>query len=80
MKTLGWLIECEGRSLFMRQKEDILWAVEDENYKVTEVVAKGEQSQALTECEESRQLLMELYLLQEDEIKMLRERLKGFEK
>jgi hypothetical protein len=33
----------------------------------------------LTECEESRQLLMELYLLQEDEIRMLRERLKVFE-
>lgn len=80
MKTLGWLVECEGRSLFMRQAEDVQWATEDSNYKVTELVAKGEQSTALTECEESRQLLMELYLLQEDEIRMLRERLKAFEK
>jgi len=79
MKTLGFLVECEGRSLFIRERNEIMWAVEDENYKVTELVARGEQSQALTECEESRQLLMELYLLQEDEIKMLRERLKSFE-
>lgn len=79
MKTLGYLVECQGRSLFIRDRSEVQWAFDDENYKVTEVVAKGEQSQALTECEESRQLLMELYLLQEDEIKMLRERLKGFE-
>lgn len=79
MKTLGFLVECEGRSLFMRQAEDVQWAMDDNSYKVTELVAKAEQSTALTECEESRQLLMELYLLQEDEIRMLRERLKAFE-
>lgn len=79
MKTLGWLVTCEGRTLFMRQKEDIQWAIDDVNYKVIELVEKAEQSAALQECEESRQLLMELYLLQEDEIKALRERLKRFE-
>jgi hypothetical protein len=79
MKTLGWLVLCEGRTLFMRDKTDILWALEDSNYKVVELVAKAEQSVALQECEESRQLLMELYLLQEEEIKALRERLKRFE-
>lgn len=79
MKTLGWLVLCEGRTLFMRDKTDILWALEDSNYKVIELVSKIEQSVALQECEESRQLLMELYLLQEDEIKALRERLKRFE-
>lgn len=79
MKTLGFLVECQGRSLFIRERSEVQWAVDDENYKVTELVAKAEQSTALIECEESRQLLMELYLLQEDEIRMLRERLKAFE-
>jgi hypothetical protein len=79
MKTLGWLVLCEGRTLFMRDRTDILWALEDSNYKVVELVAKAEQSGALQECEESRQLLMELYLLQEEEIRVLREKLKGFE-
>lgn len=36
----GYLIECEGRSLFMRDKEDVLWAVADENYQVTALVAE----------------------------------------
>lgn len=80
MKTLGWLVQCEGRTLFLRERSEVEWAVEDVNYKVTELVAKGEQSTAYTECEESRQLLMELYLLQEAEIKALCDRLKEVEK
>lgn len=81
MKILGWLVECEGRSLFIRDREEIQWAIEDENYTVIELIdAKHSQTNLLVECEESRQLLMEIYELQESEIFMLRERLKGFEK
>lgn len=81
MKTLGWLVTCEGRSLFIRDQEEIQWAVEDENYTVVELIDKKEsQYSRLSECEEARQLLTELYALQEEEIGMLRERIKELEK
>ena len=44
MKTLGYLISCEGRQLFMRDKADCSWAYLDDEYTVTELVAKpGEE-------------------------------------
>lgn len=74
MKTLGFLVERDGRTLFLR--EMVEWAIEDPAYRVTELASKTE----LLECEEARQLLTELYTLQEEEIGMLRERIKELEK
>lgn len=41
MKTLGYLITCQDRSLFMRDKADCDWAYNDDEYTVTELVAKA---------------------------------------
>ena len=86
MKTLGWLVECEGRSLFMRQKEDILWALEDQNYKVTPLVAGDVYDSFIVETPvpvlpvtddttERLQILEELYELEEEQISNLKTRL-----
>lgn len=83
MKTLGWLIECEGRSLFMREKGDVLWALEDPNYKVTPLVA-GEvydtfivalPVQQADDTAERLQILEEIYELEEEQIGQLKQRL-----
>ncbi len=83
MKTLGWLIECEGRSLFMREKGDVLWALEDPNYKVTPLVA-GEvyetfivalPVQQADDTAERLQILEEIYELEEEQIAQLKQRL-----
>lgn len=74
MKTLGFLVERDGRTLFLR--EMVEWAIEDSAYKVIELASKTD----LLACEESRQLLMEIYLIQEEEILLLKNRLKELEK
>lgn len=76
--TVGYLIVRENRELFMRELPE--WAELDPEYHVIELIAKSDsQTSLLIECEESRQLLMDLYELQEIEIAALRERLKGLE-
>lgn len=80
----GYLVECEGRSLFMRNKEDVLWAISDENYKVTplaplpptDVYAEMSGAALVTnDTVERLQLLEQIYELEEKEIGLLKERL-----
>lgn len=68
MKTLGWLVQCEGRTLFMREREDILWAIEDSNYTVTELVPKKAEEPTTDETQERLQLLEQIYELEELQI------------
>lgn len=76
--TVGFLIVRDNRELFMRELPE--WAELDPEYHVIELIAKSDsQTNLLLECEESRELLMELYSLQEEEIKMLRERIQHLE-
>lgn len=71
MKTLGYLVECQGRSLFIRDRSEVQWAIDDENYKVTELVPKTDE----TDTEERLQILEEIYELEEKEISTLKEKL-----
>lgn len=72
MKTLGYLISCEGRQLFMRDKADCSWAYLDDEYTVTELVAKpGEElvdAPSTDETQERLQLLEQIYELEEQQI------------
>lgn len=79
MKTLGYLITCQDRSLFMREKSDCDWAYNDSEYKVTELVAKaGEEIpevQTTDDTQERLQLLEELFELEENQIAQLKTRM-----
>lgn len=78
----GYLIECEGRSLFMRDKEDVLWAMEDDNYEVTALVAQPKTDVydrfIADDTQERIQLMDELFQLQDKEITLLKQRLEAF--
>lgn len=78
----GYLIECEGRSLFMRDKEDVLWAMEDDNYEVTALVAQPKTDVydrfIAYDTQERIQLMDELFTLQDKEITLLKQRLEAF--
>jgi hypothetical protein len=72
MKTLGYLISCQGRQLFMRDAADCSWAYLDDEYTVTELVAKaGEElidAPSTDETQERLQLLEQIYELEEQQI------------
>lgn len=83
----GFLIERDGRSLFMRELQD--WALEDENYKVTPLVpikptdVHAELSGAVAipstdDTAERIQLMNDLFDLQQQEIDQLKHRLESF--
>lgn len=78
-RILGYLVSREGRKLYSEVFP--MWCADDINYTVVELVANDQVVLAqLIECRDARDMLSELYALQEEEIGMLRERLKGFEK
>ena len=73
MKTLGYLISCQDRNLFMRDKADCSWAYLDDEYTVTELVAKAgeeipESPRSVDETQERLQLLEQIYELEEQQI------------
>ena len=73
MKTLGYLITCQDRSLFMRNKEDCSWAYLDDSYTVTELVAKPQAKS--DDTIERVEFLEELYVLEEQQISTLKAKL-----
>lgn len=73
----GYLIECQGRSLFLREKSDIAWAEIDPEYTVTELVAKDSEL-AGSEFELYQQLSEKVYILQQEQIENIRTRLEEF--
>lgn len=86
-KPLGFLIERDGRTLFLR--EMVEWALADENYKVTplvsgaqeDIVEQQEPAPSLPntdDTQERMQLMNELFDLQQQEIDQLKHRLEGF--
>lgn len=87
-KTLGFLIERDGRTLFLR--ELVEWAVEDSEYKVTALVAKENveglvlevpKEPSITQTDDTQeriQLMNDLFNLQQDEIDFLKGRLEKF--
>ena len=91
-KVKGFLIERDGRSLFMKEVE--AWAIEDVNYKVTPLVsglmedreeslveAPKEEAPSLPSTDDTQeriQLMNELFYLQQAEIDQLKHRLEGF--
>lgn len=80
MKTLGYLISCQGRQLFMRDKADCSWAYIDDEYTVTELVAKaGEEVEqpSTDETQERLQLLEQIYELEEQQIAAMKETLES---
>lgn len=83
-KVKGFLIERDGRSLFMKEVE--AWAVEDVNYKVTPLVSglmeDREESivdvpslPSTDDTAERLEILEQIYELEEKEIALLKERL-----
>jgi hypothetical protein len=91
MKTiLGYLVERDGRTLFLR--ELVEWALEDPEYKVTPLVAKGvadAYDQFVTDAtpdallrsddtQERIKLMNDLFTLQDQEIALLKQRLEAF--
>lgn len=77
MKTLGFLVECQGRTLFIREREEILWAINDENYTVTELVGKSKDP-VTDDTVERLEILEEIYELEEKEIASLKHKLEEF--
>ena len=82
-KTVGYLISCEGRTLFMRDKADAYWAFIDDAYTVTELVARaGDESlleghPSTDETQERLQLLEQIYELEEQQIAAMKETLES---
>ncbi len=69
-KTMGYLISCQGRELFMRDKADCGWAYLDDEYTVTELVAKTgkdvpEMQPGTDATQERLELLEQIYALEE---------------
>lgn len=78
-KVIGYLAIRDGRELFSR--EFPVWCQDDINYTVIELVANdGLMEARLQEARDARDLLAELYALQEEELAMMRERIKELEK
>lgn len=81
METLGYLISCQGRQLFMRDAADCSWAYLDEEYTVTELVAKTgekpltEEHPSTDETQERLQLLEQIYELEEQQIAAMKHKL-----
>lgn len=86
MKTLGYLISCQDRNLFMRDRADCSWAYLDDEYTVTELVAKaGGEVVVNAPClpstddtAERIELMNELFSLQDLEISQLKAQLEKF--
>lgn len=79
-KTMGYLIACQGRTLFMRDKEDCSWAYLDDEYTVTELVAKAGEEVLDTQLPvddrtERLEILEELYELEELQIAEMKHKL-----
>lgn len=87
----GFLIERDGRSLFMRELQE--WVTLDTNYNVTVLVAQQTskavweedlpkevptQPQTTDDTQERIQLMNELFDLQQTEIDQLKQRLEAF--
>lgn len=84
-KVKGFLIERDGRSLFMKEVE--AWAIEDVNYKVTPLVSglmedreeplvlEATSLPSTDDTAERIQLMNEIFELEEKEIALLKERL-----
>ena len=91
-KVKGFLIERDGRSLFMKEVE--AWAIEDVNYKVTPLVSglmedreeplvEAVKEEATTlpitdDTQERIELMNQLFDLQQAEIDFLKTRLEKF--
>ena len=88
MKTLGYLVERDNRSLFIRNIEEASWALEEGNYQATPLVAMksadvyeqfiADVPQATDDTQERIQLMNELFDLQQKEIDFLKARLEKF--
>lgn len=72
MKTLGYLIETSGRSLFVREESDILWAKEDVNYTVRRLVdgdeVERESEQREPSFEDYQTLAENLYSIHQEQL------------
>lgn len=86
-KVKGFLIERDGRCLFMKEVE--AWAIEDVNYKVTplvsglmedreELVAEPSSLPTTDDTQERLQLLEELFELEEAQISQMKSKLEEF--
>lgn len=87
-KVKGFLIERDGRSLFMKEVEP--WAIEDVNYKVTPLISglMEDREEPLVieapslpntdDTAERIQLMEELFQLQETDIALLKAQLEKF--
>lgn len=84
-KVKGFLVERDGRALFMRELQ--AWTVEDVNYKVTPLVSglMEDREEPLTieapstdDTAERIELMNELFSLQEVEISQLKAQLEKF--
>lgn len=89
MKTiLGYLVERDNRSLFIRNINEAAWAMEDSEYTVTPLVPLPsneiyeqfvvEVSAPTDDTQERIQLMNELFDLMQQEIDQLKHRLEGF--
>lgn len=78
-KTMGYLVSCEDRNLFLRDRSDVEWALADENYTVTELVAKKADESTLIpstdDTQERLQLLEQIYELEEQQIAEMKHKL-----
>lgn len=69
----GYLIECDGRSLFIRDKAECQWAIDDPEYTVTELVPKGSEAVSQSSDDAERiQLLEEIFTLEEQQIAQMK--------
>lgn len=86
----GFLIERDSRSLFVRDRAEAQWALEDEDYKVTPLIS-GEvyneiydtiltddlTPEVKDDTQERMDILEELYILEEEQIAELKTRLEN---
>src|ERR1700712_1431865 len=76
----GYLLITEGRSLFVRNREDIAWADEDDSYDVKPLIAADEVGLGLQspDFESYKEMVGELFEIQQAEIDTLKGQLEEF--
>lgn len=79
--TLGYLVYREGRHLFIRDLTEVLWAVEDPEYKVTRLVAYDDSLEVLLrEVQDDRNLYAQICEMLDEENRELKAKIKELER
>lgn len=77
---LGYLVERDQRTLFIRDLEEAAWAIDDPEYRVIKLVAYDDSLEVLLrEVQEDRDLYSQIADMLDEENRQLKARIKELE-